>query len=127
HGMFLDYDRARVDYRVSTAGVRIGTRPEFAVVHTDDTDLRLFAGVTYSIGFTRIDEDLIGSDETYDTEQQQFRVEAGLRLDLRRVTLGLHYVYSDNGINLSDPEHGRRLPEIDYDTNMVFFTIGGRF
>jgi hypothetical protein len=124
---FFDYDRARVEYRIGTAGIRFGARPELKLADGDDVDLTVVAGTSYAIGFTSIDEERIGPDETFDSESQQFRAEGGLRLDLRSISLGLHYVYSDNGINLSDVENGRRLPEIDYDTNMFFFTIAGRF
>jgi hypothetical protein len=124
---FLDYDRANIDYTFTNVGLRVGATPELKIVDTRSADVSLFAGASYSIGFTDVYEDLIGNNEDYDSEAQQFRAEAGLRVDLRAVTLGLHYVYSDTGINLSDPEFGRRIPEIDFYTNMFFFTVGARF
>ena len=126
-GTTIDYDRARIDYEFFTAGIRVAVRPEWKLIDREKVDLVAFAGASYAIGFTTINEDLIGSDETYDSESQQFRAEGGLRVDLRGVSLGLHYVYSNTGINLSDIENGRRVPEIDYDVNMFFFTVGGRF
>lgn len=126
-GTSIDYDRARIDYEFFTAGIRFAVRPEWKLLDRQKVDLVAFAGASYAIGFTTINEDLIGSDETYDSESQQFRAEGGLRVDLRGVSLGLQYVYSNTGINLSDVENGRRVPEIDYDVNMFFFTVGGRF
>ncbi len=126
-GTNLDYDRARIDYNIATVGIRAAAKPEWKLLDREKVDLVAFAGASYAIGFTSIHEDLIGRNETYDSESQQFRAEGGLRVDLRRVSLGLHYVYSDTGVNLSDIENGRRLPEIDYHTHMFFFTVGGRF
>lgn len=123
----IDYDRARIDYTFSTLGVRAGVRPEVTLVDADRVSVVAFAGASYSIGFAGIYEDLIGNNETYDSEAQQFRAEGGVRVDLRHVSLGFHYVFSDMGINLSQAENGRRVPELDFDTNMYFFTIAGRF
>jgi hypothetical protein len=126
-GTTLDYDEARIDYQIVTAGVRVGARPEWKMLDRDKVDLVAFAGASYAVGFTSIDEDRIGSDETFDSASQQFRAEAGVRVDLRRMYVGFHFVHSDTGINLSDVEAGRRLPEIDFYTNMFFVTVGGRF
>ncbi|MEZ5964921.1 MAG: hypothetical protein R3F56_13860 [Planctomycetota bacterium] len=126
-GSTFDYDTARIDYTFATAGFRVAARPEFKLVDGDKVDFTAFAGASYSLGFTSIYEDLVGPNETYESDAWQFRAEGGLRLDLRRVSLGLQYVFSDMNIDRSDPEGGRRVPEIDFDTHMFFFTIAGRF
>lgn len=126
-GVFLDYERANIDYTFSTFGLRVGARPELALVETEKVDVVLFGGATYGIGFTEAYEDLIGENERYDTDAKQFRAEGGVRVDLRHVSLGLHYVFSDTSIDISDVENGRRVPEVDFYTNMFFFTVAGRF
>lgn len=126
-GTVFDFHRARIDYAFSTAGVRVGVRPEVKLIDSSKTDLVLFGGATYSIGYTSVYEDLVGPNETYDSDSRQFRAEGGLRVDLRRVSLGFHYVFSDMNIDRSSIENGRRVPEIDFTTNMFFFTIAGRF
>lgn len=123
----LDYDRANIDYDWVGAGVRVGVRPEFTVVDGTNTDLVLYTGVSYGIGFASVHEDLVGPNETYDTEFQNVRAEAGIRVEFKRFIVGLSYVFSDTGFNLSDVERGRRVPDIDYDTHMYMLTFGGRF
>lgn len=126
-GGMIDYDRAGVQYDWTTVGVRAGVRPEWTIVSGRKADLTVFGGASYSIGYTTIHEDLIGRNENYDSEAQQFRAEGGVRVGLGGFVIGLTYVLSDNGINLSDEESGRRLPEIDYNTHMFFLSLGGRF
>lgn len=123
----LDYDRANIDYDWSGAGVRVGVRPEFTVVDGTNADFVIYTGASYGIGFASVHEDLVGPNETYDTEFQNLRAEAGVRLEFKRFILGLSYVFSDTGFNLSDIERGRRVPDIDYDTHMYMLTFGGRF
>jgi len=124
---FLDYDSARIDYTFSTAGIRVGARPELTLVDTDRADVVLFGGASYAIAFASVYEDLIGDNSTYDSEAQQFQAEGGIRVDLRHVSLGLQYVLNDVGVNLSDFEDGRRVPDVDFHTHMFFFTVAGRF
>ena len=123
----LDYDRANIDYDWAGAGVRVGVRPEFTVVDGTNTDLVIYTGASYGIGFASVHEDLVGPNETYDTEFQNLRAETGIRVEFKRFILGLSYVFSDTGFNLSDIERGRRVPDIDYDTHMYMLTFGGRF
>lgn len=126
-GGMIDYDRAGVQYDWTTLGIRAGVRPEWTIARGRSADLTVYGGASYSIGYTAIHEDLIGRNETYDSEAQQFRAEGGVRVGLGGFVIGLGYVLSDNGINLSDEESGRRLPEIDYNTQMFFLSLGGRF
>lgn len=123
----LDYDRANIEYDWAGAGVRVGVRPEFTVVDGANTDLVLYTGASYGVGFASVHEDRVGPNENYDTEFQNLRGEAGVRLEFKRFILGLSYVFSDTGFNLSDIERGRRVPDFDSDTHMYMLTFGGKF
>ncbi len=127
NGGAIDYERAGVQYDWTTVGLRIGVRPEWVLARGEKADLTVYGGASYAIGYTAFHEDLIGANETYDSEAQLFRAEGGVRVGLGGFVIGLAYVLSDGGVNLSDEENGRRLPELDFNTHMFFLTLGGRF
>ncbi len=127
HALTLEDQASSDSLSWTSYGLRAAVEPEFALVHSQNFDLTMFAGLSLAGGATTIEEDLASGNETYDSNATAFGFELGPRFRWPHFLAGISYLHRELSADQSDFVNNFAIRGIDTSYDGLAFTFGGGF
>lgn len=127
HSLQLEDQGTSDKFTWTSFGGRVEVEPEVVLAATPNFEFSLFSALSLAAGTTKINSDIAGVSEDFDSHGSAFGLEIGPRFRWSRFLASVSYLHRQLSIAESDPTNNVVVFGFDNSFNGIAVSFGGGF